>query len=82
MRALACLVIATAMGCGTSTAPTQGAPPPAVSQRGSQFALVEGEKTYLLDGDVALVKKFAGQRARIVGAANGHTITVSFAAAS
>jgi hypothetical protein len=49
---------------------------------GSQFALVEGEKTYLLDGDVALVKKFAGQRARIVGAANGHTITVSFAAAS
>jgi hypothetical protein len=49
---------------------------------GSQFALVEGEKTYLLDGDVVLVKKFAGQRARIVGAVNGHTITVSSAAAS
>jgi hypothetical protein len=49
---------------------------------GSQFALVEAEKTYLLDGDMVLIKKFAGQRARIVGAVNGHTITVSSAAAA
>ncbi|MGA9980595.1 MAG: hypothetical protein WBQ08_18385 [Candidatus Sulfotelmatobacter sp.] len=44
---------------------------------GAQFALVEGEKTYRLEGDVALVKKLAGQRARIVGALKGNTITVS-----
>ncbi|HLW86438.1 MAG TPA: hypothetical protein VKR60_14570 [Candidatus Sulfotelmatobacter sp.] len=49
---------------------------------GAQFALVQGEKTYLLDGDVALVKKLAGQRARIVGAVSGNKITVSSAAAA
>ncbi len=49
---------------------------------GAQFALVEGEKTYVLDGNVTVVKKLAGQRARIVGAASGNTITVSSAAAA
>jgi hypothetical protein len=44
---------------------------------GSQFALVEGEKTYLLDGDLKIIKNAAGQRARIVGVARGNTITVS-----
>lgn len=50
--------------------------------KGAQFTLVEGETTYLLDGDVALVKKFAGQRARIVGALKGNTIIVSAVAAT
>jgi hypothetical protein len=49
---------------------------------GAQFALVQDEKTYLLDGDVALVKKLAGQRARIVGAVSGNTLTVSSAVAA
>jgi hypothetical protein len=44
---------------------------------GSQFALVEAEKTYLLDGDMKIIKNAAGQRARIVGVARGNTITVS-----
>ena len=49
---------------------------------GAQFALVKGEKTYVLDGDITLVKKLAGQRARIMGAIQGNTIQVSSAAAA
>jgi hypothetical protein len=49
---------------------------------GAQFALVEGEKTYLLNGDLASLKKLAGQRATIVGAMSGNTITISSAAAA
>jgi len=43
---------------------------------GATFALVDGDKTYTLDGDVALLKPVAGQRARIVGAVHGNTIKV------
>lgn len=46
---------------------------------GAQFALVEGEKTYLLDGDAMLMKKFAGQRAKVMGTLRGNIITVSSA---
>jgi hypothetical protein len=49
---------------------------------GANFALVQGEKTYLLDGNVAGVMKLAGQRARVIGAASGNTISVSSAAAA
>ena len=49
---------------------------------GAQFALVKGEKTYVLDGDITLVKKLAGRRARIIGAIQGNTIQVSSAAAA
>lgn len=49
---------------------------------GAQFALVAGERTYLLNGDVAPLKKLAGQRATIVGVMNGNTITISAAAAA
>jgi len=48
---------------------------------GAQFALIDGEKAYVLDGDLALLKRIAGQRARIVGSLNGNTITVSSVAA-
>lgn len=44
---------------------------------GAQFALVDGEKTYILNGDLSLLKKVAGERARIGGSLNGNTITVS-----
>ena len=47
---------------------------------GANFALVKGEKTYVLNGNVAQVQKLAGQRARVIGAASGNTITVSSAA--
>lgn len=44
---------------------------------GASFALIDGDKVYQLEGDVSLLKKVAGQRARVVGVARGNTITVS-----
>lgn len=44
---------------------------------GASFALVDGEKIYLLDGDLGLLKKSAGERVRVVGVANGNTIRVT-----
>jgi uncharacterized iron-regulated membrane protein len=44
---------------------------------GAGFSLVDGEKTYILDGDLTLLQEFAGQRARIVGAINGNRIRVT-----
>jgi len=48
---------------------------------GARFTLVDGDKTYVLDGNPALLKIVAGQRARIVGTVRGNTITVSTAGA-
>jgi hypothetical protein len=44
---------------------------------GANFALIHDQGTYLLIGDVASLKKVAGQRARVVGFRNGNTIEVS-----
>jgi hypothetical protein len=44
---------------------------------GATFALVVGEKIYLLEGDATMLKQVAGQRARVVGVARGNTIKVS-----
>jgi hypothetical protein len=44
---------------------------------GGQFALVDGETTYLLEGDPITLKRVAGQRVRIVGALNGRKISVT-----
>jgi hypothetical protein len=44
---------------------------------GANFALVDADATYILDGDVTLVTKLAGQRARIIGALHGQTITIA-----
>ncbi len=48
---------------------------------GAQFALVDGEKMHLLEGDLNLLKKIAGQRVRITGSVMGNTIRVSSVAA-
>ena len=48
---------------------------------GAQFALIDGDKAYVLDGNLQLLKRIAGQRARIVGSLSGNTITVSSVAA-
>jgi hypothetical protein len=48
---------------------------------GSNFSLVNGDHTYLLEGVPEPLKRVAGQRVRIVGALNGGTITVAFVAA-
>lgn len=44
---------------------------------GEHFALVDGEKTYALEGDEAALKRLAGQRVKIVGALDGNTISVA-----
>jgi hypothetical protein len=49
---------------------------------GATFALVDGDRTYLLDGDLIVLKQVAGRRARIVGAVKGNTIKVSSVAAA
>jgi hypothetical protein len=48
---------------------------------GEQFALLDGDSVYVLDGDPAALKQLAGQRVRIVGTLNGHKISVETAAA-
>ncbi|MFZ0419634.1 MAG: hypothetical protein WAM04_16160 [Candidatus Sulfotelmatobacter sp.] len=44
---------------------------------GEHFALVDGEKAYILEGDEAALKRMAGQRVKIVGTLTGGTISVS-----
>jgi hypothetical protein len=48
---------------------------------GANFVLVDGRGTYLLDGDISVLGRLAGQRARIVGELNGKTIKISSVAA-
>lgn len=49
---------------------------------GATFALVDGDKIYMLDGAPDRLKKVAGQRARIVGVVRGNRIKVSSVAAA
>jgi hypothetical protein len=44
---------------------------------GEQFALIDGEAIYLLDGDLVALKKVAGERVRIVGTLSGNKISVA-----
>lgn len=46
---------------------------------GADFALVDDNGLYFLDGDRVALKKVAGQRARITGVLNGRTIKVASA---
>ena len=48
---------------------------------GANFALVDDDTLYLLDGDREALKKVAGQRAHIIGVLHGHTIKVTSALA-
>ena len=44
---------------------------------GSQFALVDGDKTYILTGDPERLKDAAGRRVKVVGTLSGETIAVT-----
>jgi len=44
---------------------------------GASFSLIDGDVSYLLDGDLGILKRIAGQRARILGTLHGNTITIS-----
>ena len=43
---------------------------------GASFTLVNADSTYLLDGDLSVLKKLAGQRARVTGTRDGQIIKV------
>ncbi|MFZ0733996.1 MAG: hypothetical protein WAM79_16870 [Candidatus Sulfotelmatobacter sp.] len=43
---------------------------------GAKFALVNADSLYLLDGNLSLLKRLAGERAQIVGTLHGSTIHV------
>jgi hypothetical protein len=46
-------------------------------RHGAQYALISGEKVYLLEGDLVEVGELAGQRAEVVGSVDGDLLTVA-----
>jgi len=44
---------------------------------GAKYALVVGEKVYILSGDAKQIDALAGKRARVTGAVNGNQVTVA-----
>jgi hypothetical protein len=44
---------------------------------GEQFVLVDGDTTYVLEGDAVALKRVAGQRVRIVGTLKGRKISLT-----
>lgn len=45
--------------------------------RGERFVLVDGDRTYFLEGELAALQQAAGQRVKIVGTLNGRKISVT-----
>lgn len=50
-------------------------------RKSARYALVSGDKRYLLDGNTAEVAKLAGQRAQITGLLDRNVVTVNSIAA-
>jgi hypothetical protein len=44
---------------------------------GASFVLVDSDTTYRLDGDISVLARLAGQRARIVGELDGKTLRIA-----
>jgi hypothetical protein len=44
---------------------------------GEQFALVDGDALYVIEGDLPMLKGAAGQRVRISGTLNGKKISAT-----
>jgi hypothetical protein len=44
---------------------------------GENFALVDGDKLYVLEGEGPALKRVAGERVKVVGTLSGNTISVS-----
>jgi hypothetical protein len=49
---------------------------------GAHFALVNGDKIYVLSGDLEMLKRSAGRRSKVAGTLSGDTIAVASIAAS
>jgi hypothetical protein len=45
-------------------------------RNGAQYVLVDGDKTYALNGDTAQIAKLAGQRVSVAGSLVGDTLRV------
>jgi hypothetical protein len=43
---------------------------------GEQFVLIDRDTSYVLEGDLPLLKKMAGERVRVIGTLEGKTIRV------
>lgn len=48
---------------------------------GAEFALVDGDRVYPLDGELMVLKRLAGLRVKVVGTLNGDRLTVASVAA-
>ena len=48
---------------------------------GGRFALVDGDNTYVLEGERSILKRVAGERVKVTGTLNGDTISVTSIAA-
>ncbi|MBZ5570335.1 MAG: hypothetical protein LAO09_00470 [Acidobacteriia bacterium] len=72
--------------CGARHAPDSGKSPSECVKmcigHGSHYALVNGDKRYLLEGDSEELGKLASQRANIAGSLSGDTIRVSSVSAT
>ena len=44
---------------------------------GAGFVLIDSDATYRLDGDISVLSRLAGQRARIVGELEGRTLRIA-----
>ena len=51
-------------------------------QGGQRFALVDGDKVYILEGEPDILKRVAGQRVKVIGTLNEKTISVVSVAAA
>ena len=45
-------------------------------KKGAKYALVDGDKIYMLDGGTDYLDKLAGERVTVSGTLNGDTISV------
>jgi hypothetical protein len=67
--------------CGAKHSPAAGMAAAdctrACVRSGETFVLVDGDKTYTLEGEAAALKRVAGQRANIIGTLDGKTISVT-----
>jgi hypothetical protein len=73
--------IVTCSRCGARHSATLGHTAADCTRRcvrgGANFTLVEADATYILEGDIGVLGRLAGRRARIAGELNGNTIRIS-----
>ncbi len=73
--------VVTCSRCGARHSATLGQTAADCTRRcvraGANFTLVEADAIYILEGDIGVLGRLAGRRARIAGELNGNTIRIS-----